>query len=190
MPDAKRSKLHEMLLQLVSPGKRVERKLIEQCVGLLLWYCGGAYWLKPWLSELYKLLYKPALVFRSLSATHFGAMVASLMDGLRVGTTLPSCDVQKGQGMELSRGRQQRPADPNPKNPQRGCGLCIFLNFDSSWTKTCRSTSWAARFFLNTVRAQVASSRYSHACPGRSRLQFCSRCICAGHFCRHWRLVD
>ena len=77
MPDAKRSKLHEMLLQLVSPGKRVEKKLIEQCVGLLLWYCGGAYWLKPWLSELCKLLHKLALVFRSLSASHFGAMVAS-----------------------------------------------------------------------------------------------------------------
>ena len=31
--------------------------LVEQCIGLLVWFCGGAYWLKPWPQCLYEILH-------------------------------------------------------------------------------------------------------------------------------------
>ena len=62
LPNAKKQKLQQLLSCLMVENRRVERKLVEQAIGLLLWYCGGASWLKPWLQCLYNLLFKPLCI--------------------------------------------------------------------------------------------------------------------------------
>ena len=42
LSNAKKQKLQHLLSCLMVENRRVERKLVEQVIGLLLWYCGGA----------------------------------------------------------------------------------------------------------------------------------------------------
>ena len=43
-------------------GVAVDRRELEKAIGLLVWLCEGAFWLRPWLSCFYKILYKPRVV--------------------------------------------------------------------------------------------------------------------------------
>ena len=42
LSNAKKQKLQHLLSCLMVENRRVERKLVEQVIGLLLWYCEGA----------------------------------------------------------------------------------------------------------------------------------------------------
>ena len=78
LPADKVSRIVQMLQPLLVAGQRVERKSLEQVIGLLLWYTTGARWLRPWLQPFYGLLYKPHAVFRPIAAPHF-AIVKNLL---------------------------------------------------------------------------------------------------------------
>ena len=84
LPYAKKQKLQVLLQKFMSANQRVERKCVEQVVGLLIWFCGGAPWLKPWLQCFYHLLFKPHCVFRALSPAHFATMRDALDQKLAV----------------------------------------------------------------------------------------------------------
>ena len=63
-PSASASSSSSRSSSAFAPKQKVERRLVEHCVGLLAWLSGGAHWRKPWLQCLYKILHK---LFRSLS---------------------------------------------------------------------------------------------------------------------------
>ena len=70
--------------------------MLENCIGLLVWVCGGIYWLKPWLQLFYHLLFKPRCVFRTLSCAQFALMKSSLNTKLWLQSSLAVCDLQPG----------------------------------------------------------------------------------------------
>ena len=84
LPNTKQSKILAMLSPLVQPGRRLLRRDLERVIGLLLWFTGAASWLRPWLQEFYRLLYKPSVVTRALSVHQFGELLGCLSDSLLV----------------------------------------------------------------------------------------------------------
>ena len=92
---AKRKEDTAFAVGLMVENGRVERKQVEQTIGLLLWYCGGAVWLKPWLRCLYHLLSKLLCVFRALSPVQLECMRGSLDASLRLKHMFPQWDLQQ-----------------------------------------------------------------------------------------------
>ena len=92
--------LAQKIVALLCPLCRLKAEVckieLERLIGLLVWFTHGAVWLRPWLSEFYRLLYKPQAVTRLLALERFEVLVAALSDGLRVKADIPSCDVCKG----------------------------------------------------------------------------------------------
>lgn len=70
--------------------------MLENCIGLLVWVCGGIYWLKPWLQPFYHLLFKPRCVFRALSCAQFALMKSSLNTKLWLQSSSAVCDLLPG----------------------------------------------------------------------------------------------
>lgn len=135
LPLARLDKLLRLLSELSESGRSVDRKLVEQCIGLLLWFCGGAYWLKPWLvtPSLQACLQSPLRL--SISA---GSAVTYPM-GWLLFAILRRCF-----GMETTFCRNclasdlDSPAIQRPKM-KHGC------NYQHCRVKVCRT--WAAQLF-------------------------------------------
>ena len=161
LPSAKREKLLAFLEPLLSAGQSVERKAVEQAVGLLIWFCGGAYWLKPWLQALYKLLYKPRCVFRSVPAAHFGLLTEKLSSSLWIESNAGLFDLKTGWKLHSVGNREVSATDSSalqcPKL-KHGCVECVFYDYKSSTVKTCASAAWAARLLYNAVLNQAPVS--------------------------------
>ena len=152
LPQSKRDKLMHFLSQLLLPGKSIERKLIEQGVGLLLWFCGGAYWLKPWLQQFYTLLYKRHCTFRSLSLGHFGALLQNLSPEVWLTSSLPQCDLLLGWKLHsvgnCSVTSLESPALVTPKL-KHGCVDCVVFNYQHPEVTGSQASAHAARLFYN-----------------------------------------
>ena len=56
MPQQKSDKLLPQLSSLCVPQSKLERRLVEKVVGLLVWFASGCPWMKPWLEPLYHIL--------------------------------------------------------------------------------------------------------------------------------------
>ena len=96
LPYEKAARIVNYLRKLCVSGARVERRELEKAIGLLVWFCEGAFWLRPWLSCLYKLLYKPSVVTRKLLACQFHDVVSSLSAELTTGRHFRKFDVGSG----------------------------------------------------------------------------------------------
>lgn len=80
-------KLLQLLCELSEPGRLVGKKLVEQSVGLLLWYCGGACWPLAIVGRSLGCspstnFSKPHCVLGSMSVDHFGAVRGGLSPSL------------------------------------------------------------------------------------------------------------
>ena len=75
IPESKATKFLQNLRALCRAEKKVERRLVERIVGMLLWFAGGCWWLKPWLEPLYRILQKPRAVPRLVNIQQFGEIV-------------------------------------------------------------------------------------------------------------------
>ena len=158
LPDNKRQMLVGLLQELTSVRRKVPRKHVERCVGLLVWFCGGAYWLKPWLQSLYQLLFKPVCVFRSLSTGQFRALLAKLTDGLYVSQDLRDCDVLRGWKLHSVWNCPVSTLDSEPLRTPRvrqGSISCVFYDYFQDMVPCNRASTWAAQFFLRAVERQV-----------------------------------
>ena len=151
LPDNKRQTLMVALSELTVPGRKVARKNVERCVGLLVWFCGGAFWLKPWLQCLYHLLFKPVCVSRSLSSGQFGILLQALTAKLCVSHDLHDCDVLSGWKLHSVWNCPINSLDCEPlRTPS-----CVFYDYSSPRVQCNKESAWAAQFFLRSVESQL-----------------------------------
>ena len=75
---------------LVLGGKRVLRKTLKQCIGLLIWATSIALYLRSWLTPLYSDLNSPPGLMRSAPPQMWSAFRASLSKDLKTSHSLPS----------------------------------------------------------------------------------------------------
>ena len=112
LPLEKREKLSILLGPLWKKGAKVERREVESLIGLLIWFTAGAFWLRPWLSNFYNLLYKPSAVPRLLSIDQFQELVSSLSQDLRVLRPLKHGTAYSGQFTCVGFGRARSAGPP------------------------------------------------------------------------------
>ena len=159
LPEDKRLKLLTLLEPLLLPNRRVARKAVEHCIGLLLWFCAGAFWLRPWLQALYKLLYKPRCVFRSLSSQQFGLLQGAVNHKLVVDSGLAEADICKGWTLHSVGNCSVASKEDVPFQSPRlkhGCVDCVFFDYSSSLVQSSKTSAWSAQLFFNAVRGQLA----------------------------------
>ena len=158
LPDDKRAKLLDVLQPLLVAGSRVRRKHVEHCVGILLWFCAGISWLRPWLQSFYQLLFKPHCVFRTLSCAQFGTMKKCLDSKLRLSADLDCCDLRSGWCLHsignshVESLQSDILACPRVK---RGGVECVFHDWTHAWVRSNQESVWAARLFTNAIAAHV-----------------------------------
>ena len=84
LPGDKRVRIGVALRALVQEGNSVCRRELRQLLGMLCWFTTGARWLRPWLSELFHLLFKQQLRFQKLDAAQVHELAGVLSDSMRV----------------------------------------------------------------------------------------------------------
>eukprot|EP00435_Cladocopium_sp_Y103_P043837 s2142_g12.t1 len=154
IPLNKREKILPLLSSLFKPSSKVERKLVERVVGMLLWFTGGCFWLKPWLEPLYRILHNPRSVPRLLTVTQFGEVLAALDGKRRVKSHIVSCDVCLGWQLHSVNNCTVSSLEDNCLRTPRirnGQISVVFFDFDNPRTSTCEQSAWAARLFHNAI---------------------------------------
>ena len=157
LPLEKREKLSILLGPLCKKGAKVERREVESLIGLLIWFTAGAFWLRPWLSNFYNLLYKPSAVPRLLSIDQFQELVSSLSQDLRVLRPLKQCDNcanwQLHTVANLPVSGLAAPGLLAPRS-RHGRVSCVFFNFDSKLVTSNGDCVHAAKLFTQVLRVQ------------------------------------
>ena len=162
-----------MLSPLLRPGFRLLRRDLERVIGSLLWFTGAASWLRTWLQEFYRLLYKPSFVTCTLSAHQFGELLGCLSDSLLVISPAALSDVRPRWRLHSVNNcvvrclGDQAIASPRVRSGQISV---VFFDYSSEWTHTSSSSVFAAQLFHKAV-------------SGRVQIPLCIRdappCLCA-----------
>ena len=158
LPNTKQSKILAMLSPLVQPGRRLLRRDLERVIGLLLWFTGAASWLRSWLQEFYRLLYKPSVVTRALSVHQFGELLGCLSDSLLVISPTALSDVRPRWRLHSVNNcvvrclGDQAIACPRVRSGQISV---VFFDYSSEWTRTSSSSVFAAQLFHKAVSGHV-----------------------------------
>ncbi|CAE7449580.1 unnamed protein product, partial [Symbiodinium pilosum] len=159
LPYEKASKIVKGLRKLCDKGVEIDRQELEKVIGLLVWFCDGAFWLSPWLSCFYRILCKPRVVTRRILACQFLDVISSLTDEVRTSCKFSDCDVGKGWKLHsvnnveikgLSCRALQMP------RVKRGCVSAVFFDYNAQKTKTSSDSAHAARLFCNAVESSVS----------------------------------
>lgn len=158
LPSDKVKKLQDLLRQVAVLGAKVLRKDVEKVIGLLIWFTGGAFWLRPWLSSFYRLCQKPAAVPRLLTIQQCQDLVSQLSPRLAVTSGLRQCDI--GAGWVLHSVANSPVSDlsaPGLVAPRlrQGRVSCVLYNFDSKLVVTDAEICFAAQLFANVLRVQA-----------------------------------
>ena len=158
LPDAKREKMLSLLSPLLKPGSRLLRRDLERTIGLLLWFSGAASWLRPWLQELYRLLYKPSVVARSLTVLQFGELIRCLSGSLHIISPAALSDVRPGWRLHSVNNcvvhcrSDQAIASPRVRSGQI---RVVFFDYKSQWTRTSQPSVFAAQLFNKAIANRV-----------------------------------
>ena len=114
----------------------MERREVERMIDLLIWFSAGGFWLRPWLSYFYNLLYKPSAVPRLLSIDQFQELISSLSQDLKVLRPLKQCDIcANWQLHSVANSPVSGLAAPGllAPRPRHGRVSSGFFNFDSKF---------------------------------------------------------
>ena len=158
MPQQKADKLLPQLSSLCVPQSKLERRLVEKVVGLLVWFASGCPWMKPWLEPLYHILHKPKAVPRLVNLCQFAEIVAALDPNMIVCKQVTSCDV--GLSWRLHSvsnsviGPKTKDALCTPR-VRNGQVSLVFFDYSSPTTASCDRSVWAARLFYNAIESHM-----------------------------------
>lgn len=158
MPQQKSDKLLPQLATLCVPQAKLERRLVEKVIGLLVWFACGCPWLKPWLEPLYHILHKPKAVPRLVNLCQFAEIVAALDSNLVVCKHVTSCDVCLSWRLHSVSNAVVKPqardalCTPRVRNGQVSL---VFFDYGSPRTASCDRSVWAARLFYNAIVSHI-----------------------------------
>ncbi len=154
LPDVKRSKILALLRHVCLSKTEVTRDMLRSLIGMLLWYCNVAVLLRPWLSELFRLLHKPRQRFKSLDEAQLRELLDACNNDLRVASECVLCDVLAGwRVMSISGVEVQRKEDIHQPKLKHGKGLIRFLDFSSTEVEVDVYSAYVARLFHNAVQS-------------------------------------
>ena len=114
--------------KLCGSGVDVDRQKLEK----VIWFCDGAFWLRPWSSCFYKIRCKPKVGTGRILACQFHDVISSWADVVRTGCKFSDCDV--GEEWKLHsvnnaeiKGLSSR-ASQMPR-VRRGCVSAVFFGY-------------------------------------------------------------
>ena len=113
---AKLSKLNALIKALLGT-RRVPRKTLEQCIGLLIWATSIALHLRSWLAPLYSDLNSPPGSMHSIPPQMWSAFRASLNKDLRTSHSLPGLWITVGSKILEVSGRTMHCTQDIPRVP-------------------------------------------------------------------------
>ena len=156
LPDEKAARLCSVLRQLASSTKCCSRKEIESFLGLLIWFTGGARWLKPWLSVFFHMLRKPTLRFLQLDRRQLAELEDLLQTDLAVKADAVLSDVRKGWKLLECSGHEARLAVwQDLLRWKNGLAWLKFGDWTCDSVKPCAEEKQVAGFFLQLIEARV-----------------------------------
>ena len=135
-------------------GRKIERHDVDKLIGLLLWWTNGAVWLCPWLQGLYRLLFKPRVVCRSVNLAQFGELSQSLSTRLVVLQSLTSCDIladwklHSVNNVDISDAEAPTLQFPRVRN---GCVSLVFFDYHSFCVTVNQTACFAACLFHRAI---------------------------------------
>eukprot|EP00434_Breviolum_minutum_P007958 symbB.v1.2.007019.t1/scaffold427.1/size208084/1 len=163
LPSDKVAKILDLLKPLCVAKAKVQRKHVEQVVGILIWYTTGASWLRPWLSTFYKLLYKPHAIPKKLSVQQFEQLRVVLGHDLSVRKPLPALDVDENWKLRSVCGSVVSSLHSQVLQAPRvhqGSVSVVFFSQNHPSTRTCEESVYAAKLFVKAVSTQAPFPLY------------------------------
>ena len=152
------AKILDLLKPLCAAKAKVQRKHVEQVIGILIWYTTGASWLRPWLSTFYKLLYKPHAIPKKLSVQQFEQLRVVLGHDLSVRKPLPALDVDENWKLHSVCGSVVSSLNSQVLQALRvhqGSVSVVFFSQNHPSTRTCEESAYAAKLFVKAVSIQA-----------------------------------
>ena len=163
LPSDKVVKILDLLQPLCVAKAKVQRKHVEQVIGILIWYTTGASWLRPWLSAFYKLLYKPRAIPKKLSVQQFEQLRGVLGHDLSVRKPLPALDVDENWKLHSVCGSVVSSLNSQVLQAPRvhqGSVSVVFFSQSHPSTQTCEESAYAAKLFVKAVSIQAPIPLY------------------------------
>ena len=157
------AKILGLLKPLCAAKAKVQRKHVEQVIGILIWYTTGASWLRPWLSTFYKLLYKPHAIPKKLSVQQFEQLRVVLGHDLSVRKPLPALDVDENWKLHSVCGSVVSSLNSQVLQAPRvhqGSVSVLFFSQNHPSTRTCEESAYAAKLFVKAVSFQAPFPLY------------------------------
>ena len=158
LPEDKKTRLLQLLGPFCRKGAKVERAKLEQLVGILVWFCGGASWLRPWFQAFYHILCKPRAVFRTIDMNRFAALRDSLSDSLVLLKQIAGFDMRLGWKLHAVGNVAVESLSAQPLSTPRSKHGQVALTFYEYGAKHATMSSHAAftaRLFHNAVAANM-----------------------------------
>ena len=156
LPDDKRVRLGVALRALVQEGNSVCRRELRQLLGMLCWFTTGARWLRPWLSELFHLLFKQHLRFQKLDAGQVHELAGVLSDSMRVLAKCRLSDILPGWQLLSTGSREVTTKQELLGLPHRGGWWWVkFGDPASAKVKVSKAEAAVARFITQVINECV-----------------------------------
>ena len=163
LPSDKVVKILDLLQPLCVAKAKIQRKHVEQVIGILIWYTTGASWLRPWLSAFYKLLHKPRAIPKKLSVQQFEQLRGVLGHDLSVRKPLPALDVDENWKLHSVCGSVVSFLNSQVLQAPRvhqGSVSVVFFSQNHPSTQTCEESAYAAKLFVKAVSIQAPIPLY------------------------------
>ena len=156
LPGDKRVRIGVALRALVQEGNSVCWRELRQLLGMLCWFTTGARWLRPWLSELFHLLFKQQLRFQKLDAAQVHELAGVLSDSMRVLAKCRLADILPGWQLLSVGSREVATKHELLGLPHRsGWWWVKFGDSESAKVKVSKAEAAVARFITQVVNECV-----------------------------------
>ena len=159
LTEQKQKKVTEFLLSLVK-SQRIERKVLEQGVGLLQWVTLLVPFMRPWLADLYGPLYAPTLEVVRCNTAQWSEVLTLLDDNLTLKSNPGRINARQGQRLHMVDNVEVRSVDQARERVASGRGTvwAKFLNFSPHWIRIKPPLKAAAQTWIAHLSATASAA--------------------------------
>ena len=162
---SKLAKLDALIKSLLG-SRRVPRKTLEQCIGLLIWATSIALHLRSWLAPLYADLNSPPGSMHSIPPQMWSAFRASLTRDLKTSHSLPGLWIAAGSKILEISGRTLHCLEDIPRVPGTSKPTWVRIaDPNNPYTSLSKST---VPYLAGVVLSTLAHSAVGAATPAAS----------------------